>query len=51
MDDPEVSEEFMYWYFAHCFGYTPEQVDKLPFDRMVYFAEMEREARKHEMQS
>ncbi len=41
MDFPEVSEEFIYWFFARAFGYTPEQVDALPYDRMVYFMELE----------
>jgi len=44
----EVSDEMMYWFFAHCFGYTPEQVDNLPYDRLVYFTELEREAKKKE---
>jgi len=39
----EISAEFMYWFFAHHFGFTPEQVDNLPYDRMVYMAEMEKE--------
>ncbi len=42
LDDPEVSTEHMYWFFARAFGYTPEQVDNLPYDRMVYFMELER---------
>ena len=50
MDDPEISEEHMYWYFAHCFGFTQEEVDSMPYDRMIYHLEFEREARKQEMQ-
>lgn len=48
MDDPEISQEFNYWFFANRFGYTPEQVDNLPYDRMVYFVELERECKKQE---
>ena len=38
----------MYWMFAHCFGFTPEQVDALPYDRMVYFLALEQETKKME---
>ena len=41
MDYPGVAEEFIYWFFARSFGYTPEQVDNLPYDRMIYFMELE----------
>jgi len=33
----------MYWFFAHCFNFSPEQVDSLPYDRMVYMMELEKE--------
>ena len=46
MDDPEVAENFIYWLFANRFGYTPDQVDNLPYDRMVYMKEMEMEYKK-----
>ncbi len=36
----------MYWFFAHHFGYTPEQVDELPYDRSCYLAELEKEFKK-----
>jgi len=42
-DDPSISDEFIYWFFAKNFGYTPEQVNRLPYDRMVYFIELEQE--------
>jgi len=48
LDDPEISEEFTYWFFAHCFGFDQDQVDKMPYDRMVYHLELERELRKRE---
>jgi len=48
LDDHEISRELMYWTFAHCFGYTPEQVDKLPYDRMVYMLALEQEQNKLE---
>lgn len=51
LDDPEIAGEFMYWFFAYSFGYTPEQVDNLPYDRMVYFIELERERKKIEKMS
>jgi len=47
-EDEEVSTELMYWSFAHHFGFTPEQVDRLPYDRMVYFLELETESKKLE---
>jgi len=43
LDNQELSNEYMYWFFAHHFKYTPEQVDRLPFDRMIYFMELEQE--------
>ena len=48
LDDPEISLEFTYWFFANRFKYTPEQVDNLPYDRMVYFLELEKEYKKLE---
>ena len=38
----------MFWYFAHSFGWTPEQVLKLPSDRLVYMKELEEYAKKLE---
>jgi len=38
----------MYWFFAHHFGFTPDQVDNLPYDRTSYFAELENEFKKQE---
>ena len=38
----------MYWYYAHHFGFTPSQVDQLPYDRMVYLIELEQEYKKQE---
>jgi len=40
----------MYWFFAHHFGFMPEQVDDLPFDRMVYLMELEQEYQKLKQQ-
>jgi len=39
----------MYWFFANRFGFTPEQVDQLPYDRMSYFLELEQAAKKQEI--
>ncbi len=41
LDYPGISEEFNYWFFARAFGYTPDQVDALPYDRMIYMREFE----------
>ncbi len=41
----------MYWFFAHSFGYTPDEVDKLPYDRMVYLSELEKEFKLKEQQA
>ncbi len=38
----------MYWYFAHYFGFTPEQTDDLPYDRMANLINLENEFRKKE---
>jgi len=51
LDDPNVEVEHIYWFFANRFGYTPEKVDNLPYDRMVYFMELEKEIIKKENQS
>ncbi|MHA1302308.1 MAG: hypothetical protein ACTSPI_01215 [Candidatus Heimdallarchaeaceae archaeon] len=41
-----MSNELMYWFFAHYFGFTPEQTDNLPYDRMAYMKEIELEFKK-----
>lgn len=41
----------MYWFFAKHFGWTPNQVDKLPYDRMVYMTELEMEFNKQNQNS
>lgn len=41
----------IYWFFAHHFNFTPEQVDKLPHDRMVYMVDLEQEVKRQEAQS
>ena len=51
MDNPEVGTEFTYWYLAHHFGFTPKQVDELPYDRMVYLFELEQEYKKLERET
>ena len=38
----------MYCFFAHYFHWTPEQVDKLPYDRLVYILELEKEFQKND---
>ncbi len=48
MDDPSVSVELTYWFFAHSFGFTPNQVDEMPYDRMVYLRELEQECKTRE---
>lgn len=50
-DDQEISKELMYWFFAHNFGFTPKQVDEMPYDRTFYFAELEKEIIKQEKQN
>lgn len=50
-DNQEVSDELMYWFFAKHFGYTPNQVDELPYDRMVYMTDLEIELKKQEKNS
>ncbi len=51
MDNDKVSDELNYWFFAHHFGYTPDQVDKLPFDRGIYTIELEQEYKRQEKQA
>ena len=31
-DDFEANKEVMYWSMAKSFGFTPKQVDKMPYD-------------------
>jgi len=50
-DNQEVSDELMYWFFAHSFGFTPEQVDNLPYDRMTHMTELEVEFNKQNQKS
>ena len=51
LEDFKISNELIYWFYAHNFGFTPEQVDNLSFDRMVYFMELEKEFKKIERDS
>jgi len=51
LDIREVSDEFMYWFFAHHFKYTQDQVDQIPYDRMVYLIELEQEFNKLNQQT
>lgn len=51
MENPEIATEFMYWFFAHTLGFTPEQVDKLPYDRMVYMFELEKKAQREKLKN
>ena len=50
-DNEEVNDEIMYWFFAHSFGYTPDQVNALPYDRMIYMMELETELEKQKKQN
>jgi hypothetical protein len=42
-DNEELTKEYLYWFFALYFGYTPEQVDNLSYDRQVYFHTLQME--------
>lgn len=33
---------------AHSFGFSPDQVNKMPYDRVVYMLELEKEFKKME---
>ena len=50
LDNQDLSNEFMYWFFAHNFNFTQEQVDDLPYDSMVYMFELEQEMKRIENQ-
>ena len=41
----------MYWFLAKHFGFTPNQVDEIPYDRMNYMIDLEMEAQKQEKNS
>jgi hypothetical protein len=45
-DNEWANTESMYGWFAYAFKWTPEQVDKIPYDRLTYisttFNEIER---------
>jgi len=45
-DHDDLNNEVMYCFFAHYFHWTPEQVDRIPYDRMVYILELEKEFQK-----
>ena len=49
-DNEEVSDELMYWFLAHYFGFTPQQVDEIPYDRVNYMILLEEEFKKKERQ-
>lgn len=51
LDYPDVSKNLIYWFFAHKFGFTPSQVDELPFDTAIYLMELEKEFKKLEKQA
>jgi len=41
----------MYWFFAKNFGFEPDMVDKLPYDRVVYMMDLEIESQKQQKNS
>lgn len=36
-DDFEANQEVMYWAMAKSFGFTPKQVNKMPYDTIHNF--------------
>jgi len=45
-----LTDEFLYWFCAHYFKFTPEQVDNTPADRIAYMIVLEKEAHKKEFE-
>jgi hypothetical protein len=51
VDDPELSKEIVYWVMASNFGFTPEEVDAIPEDRVMYMIILEMEKKKKEAEA
>ncbi len=47
-DNEEANNEVLYWAMAKSFGFTPEQVDRMPYDRVIYFQELKKTRKKNE---
>jgi len=35
LDKDWVAQEYFYWFMAHHFGFSPEQVEKIDYDRII----------------
>ena len=51
IDDDYVNREAFYWWFAHHFGWTPQQVDTLTPDRLECFQILENTTKKLEQEA
>ncbi len=40
MKDLETAKELNYFFFLNHFGLTPEQVDKIPYDKVMRFKDL-----------
>jgi len=43
MDNLEYAKMKHYWFFAHFFNFTPDQVDSMPNHKSIYLQELEEE--------
>jgi len=49
-DNEWATNEAMYGWFAYAFHWTPEQVDKIPYDRLTYIMSSYQEIKRKENQ-
>jgi hypothetical protein len=47
-DNQWATRESLYGWFAYTFHWTPEQVDKIPYDRLTYIMSVYREIKRKE---
>jgi hypothetical protein len=47
-DNEWANTESMYGWFAYFFHWTPEQVDKIPYDRLTYISTTLKEIKRKE---
>ena len=50
-DNIWANAEALYGWFAYFFNWTPEQVDKIPYDRLIYLITIHNEMKRQENQN
>ena len=49
-DDDELTEEFIFWFMASHFNFTASEVNKMPYDRVLYHIILEKENEKNKIE-